>query len=266
MADRHPGAGTPSRGARTVAPSAAPSGGVDADGRSAPAPDAYADSLLVRASSVIYQAVALAIGALPLVAPAAIGMLVLDGAAAWSLLATAFTWALALTALPAVVYAVTRPGWTDDPSARRRIAALWRGWRGAIGQFGPIAALAVMLAIGLAGSAGGVAGGLRLALLAFLAVVGLGVGRVGAIIALFNFKSSDLLVLTAVMSVRDAAGTLLLAGIGAAGLLLALHAPAALVLAWVPLCALAAPATRGQRRILTAQFTRPTDPTSTSLE
>ncbi|MDO4900819.1 hypothetical protein [Actinomyces sp.] len=261
MADRFTGVGASSRGARTANPPAAQCGADD--GAYAPAPDAYADSLLVRVSSVVYQAAALAIGATPLIAPAAVGMLLLDGASAWSLLVLTLVWALALTALPAVVYAVTRPGWTFDPSARYRISALWRGWRGAVAQFGPIAVLAVALTVGLAGSTAGLGGGPRAAVLTLLAVVGLGVGRVGAIIALFSFRSADLFVLTAVMTIRDAVGTLFLAGIGAAGMLIALHAPAVLMLAWVPLCALVAPATRGQRRTLTEQFTRPAAPTST---
>ncbi|PHP52814.1 hypothetical protein [Actinomyces ruminis] len=255
MADRYPSAGAPRWGARTTPPTASPSG--DDDAVQAPAPDVYADSLLVRTSAIIYQAAALGVGSLPLVIPAAASMFILDGTSAWSLLVLASTWALALTALPAVVYAVTRPGWTYDPSARRRIAALWRGWTGSIAQFGPIAAFVVMLVLGLAGSAAGITGGMRGALLSFLAVLGLVVGRAGTIVGLFNFKTADLLVLTAVMTIRDAAGTLLLAGIGAAGLLIALHAPATLMLFWVPLCALTAPATRGQRRILTEQFTCP---------
>ncbi|RAX24392.1 MULTISPECIES: hypothetical protein [unclassified Actinomyces] len=257
MADRHPGAGTPSRGARTR-----PSSGLVATGEGSDVPDDPFDSPLVRISSVVYQAAALGVGSLPLAIPAAVGMLTLDGSSVWSLLVLVLTWVLALTALPAVVYAVTRPGWTYDPSARRRIAALWRGWAGSIAQFGPLAALAVVLAVGLAGSAAGVGGGLRVPVLIVLASAGLGVGRAGTIIALFNFKMSDVLVLTAVMTVRDAAGTLLLAGIGAAGLLIALHVPALLMLAWVPLCALAAPATSGQRRILTEQFTRASVTTS----
>ncbi|SDN31568.1 hypothetical protein [Actinomyces ruminicola] len=262
MADRYPSAGASQWGARTITPSASSSG--DDDGVQAPAPDVYADSLLVRTSAIIYQAAALGVGSLPLVMPAAAGMFILDGTSAWSLLVLALTWALALTALPAVVYAVTRPGWTYDPSARRRVAALWRGWAGSIAQFGPIAALVVMLALGLAGSAAGISGGMRGALLSFLAVLGLAAGRAGTIVGLFSFKTADLLVLTAVMTIRDAAGTLFLAGIGAAGLLIALHAPATLMLAWVPLCALTAPATRGQRRILTEQFTRPCE--NSSLE
>ncbi len=193
-------------------------------------------------------------------------MAILDGASAWSLLTMALTWTIALTALPAVVYAVTRPGWTYDPSARRRIAALWRGWGGSLRQFGPMAGLAVVLVLGLMGSASGITGGMRGLLLVFLAALGLGLGRVGAIAGLFDFRTADLLVLTVVMTVRDAAGTLLLAGIGATGLAIALNAPVALMLAWVPLCALVAPATRGQRRILIEQFTHPAEPTGLHQE
>ncbi|MDU0347711.1 hypothetical protein [Actinomyces sp. MRS3W] len=255
MVETPVGVGDPrQRATHTPAPFANTPGSSPSD-MAEPADDAFGNSFLMRASSVIYQAAALGVGALPLIVPAAVGLVVLDGASAWSLVTMALIWTFALTALPAVVYAVTWPGWTTDPSARRRMAALWRGWAGAIAQFGPIALGAVVLLLGLTGSAAGAGSGLRLAIVVFLAVLGLYVGRAGTIVALFSFKTSDLLVLTLVMMLRDASGTLFLAAIGAAGLLIAFHAPVFLMVAWVPLCALAAPATRGQRRILTEQFT-----------
>ena len=150
-------------------------------------------------------------------------------------------------------------GWTAEPAALRRAGALWRGWRGSVLQYAPLAFLAVALVMGLTMSAGGVIGGARLALLAVLALTMLLVARAGTICALFSFATQDLLVLSAVMSVRDASGTLFLTALGAIGLYVLLTWPAMLMLAWVPLCLLAAPATRGARRVLTEQFTAPAE-------
>lgn len=237
-----PDRGHASAGHRSLHDEAARDGGLEA-------------TAMYRWSSLVYQAVALFIGALPLLLPAAVAALTLDLGAAWSLVLVAVTVALAVTTLPAIVYAVTRPGWTATPSARFRMGAFWRGWRGSVRQFGPLAVLAVAFVLGIVLSSSDAAGVVRVLVIGGLATVCLVTTRAGTICGLFSFRTPDLLVLTLVMTVRDAAGTLFLAAVGAIGLLVAVSWPVYLLLAWVPLCALCAPATRGARQILEKQFT-----------
>ncbi|MCL3777163.1 MULTISPECIES: hypothetical protein [unclassified Actinomyces] len=225
--------------------------------RSGPRAEGIENSIIYRWSCLVYQAAALVLAVVPLLAPAELALLFLDGASAWSLVLIALSTTLAFTTLPALVYAVTRPGWMDEPAALRRARALWRGWAGSVVQFGPLAFLAVALVMGLTMSADGVVGGWRLALISALAVVLLLLARAGTICALFSFGTQDLVVLSAVMSLRDPSGTLFLSALGAAGLYVLLTWPAMLMLAWVPLCLLTAPATRRAREILTDQFTAP---------
>lgn len=214
-------------------------------------------TVLYRACSLIYQGMGLVVATLPLLLPALIPVIALDGSGAWSLVIVAVTTTLALTSLPALMYAVTRPGWTDEPAAFRRMCALWRGWATSVRQFGPLAFLVVACVLGMSLRTENVSGGLWYASVTLVVILGLLIGRLATICALFSFTTRDLILLSIVMSVRDWAGTLFLAALGAVGLGAVLMSPALLTLLWIPLCVLAVPATRRGRQILLEQFTYP---------